>query len=74
MKKVLYMLLCLCMMISIFTVVPVSAASSLSTFYATIGEPTVGKPLSYEAKLNGIKSAVVAGVEWTGALDANGST
>lgn len=73
MKKVLCMLLCLCMMISIFTAIPVSAASSLSRFIATIDEPTVGKPLSYEAKLHGIKSAVVAGVEWAGALDANGN-
>ena len=47
MKKVLCMLLCLCMMISIFTTVPVSAAYMINGSDITVTAPKAGeKPIA----------------------------
>ena len=73
MKKVLCMLLCLCMMISIFTTVPVSAATVLTVYKVTIDEPQIGQPLPQNATLPSTASTYVTNVEWKGNLDENGN-
>lgn len=73
MKKVLCMLLCLCMMISIFTAIPASAATILSVYKVTIDEPKIGSPLPVNAVLPQNASTYVTSVEWKGNLDENGN-
>ena len=73
MKKVLCMLLCLCMMIGIFTAIPVSAATILSVYKVTIDEPKIGSPLPVNAVLPQNASTYVTSVEWKGNLDENGN-
>lgn len=71
MKKVLCMLLCLCMMISIFTTVPVSAAYMINGSDITVTAPKAGeKPIAYALFLN--PKIEASKVEWIGELDANG--
>ena len=73
MKKVLCMFLCLCMMISMFSAVPVSAATILTIYKVTIDEPQIGQPLPQKATLPSTASTYVTNVEWKGNLDENGN-
>ena len=69
MKKVLSMLLCLTMILGIFSAVTVSAATILTVFKLTIDAPKIGEPLSNKASLPSSASTYVTNVEWEGELD-----
>ena len=70
MKKLLSMLLCLCLMISIL---PTNVfAANITIFNVTVQEPKVGEELSYKASVPETASTYVTKVEWDGEYDALG--
>ena len=72
-KKILSLVLCVCMLAGIFTVIPVSAATVLTVYKVTIDEPQIGQPLPQNATLPSTASTYVTNVEWKGDLDENGN-
>ena len=70
MKKILSVVLCLCMLISIL---PTNVfAANITIFNVTVNKPKVGEELSYEASVPETASTYVTKVEWNGPLDALG--
>lgn len=72
MKKLLAIVLCLCM-IAGMTPVTVSAASQVNIFNITVVEPKVGKKPSTKGSVPTTASTTVTNVEWVGNF-ANGGT
>ena len=73
MKKILSIAFAICMIVSIFAIVSVSAATVLTVYKVTIDEPQIGQPLPKNATLPSTASTYVTNVEWKGNLDENGN-
>ena len=71
MKKILSILLCLSMLVSVFCV-SASAKSPVNIFNVTVEVPQVGNKPDYNAYVPSTASTKVVNVEWKGELDANG--
>lgn len=71
MKKILSVILCLCILVSIFYV-PVSAKSPVNIFNVTVEVPEAGNKPDYNASVPETASTKVVKVEWEGGLDENG--
>ena len=73
MKKILSIALTVCMIVSIFTAIPVSARTYLTEYDITIDAPKAGEPLPTNASMPESASTYVTNVEWSGTLDENGN-
>ena len=71
MKKLLSILMCLSMLVSVFGV-SASAKSPVNIFNVTVKVPQVGNKPDYNASVPSTASTKVVNVEWKGELDANG--
>ena len=71
MKKLVSIILCLCMLISVFCV-SASAKSPVNIFNVTVEEPKAGNKPDYNASVPKTASTKVVNVEWKGELDENG--
>ena len=71
MKKFLSILLCLCMLTSVFCV-SVSAKSPVNIFNVTVEAPKAGNKPDYNASVPKTASTKVVKVEWDGDFDTNG--
>ena len=71
MKKILSILLCLSMLVSVFCV-SAYAKSPVNIFNVTVEVPQVGNKPDYNAYVPSTASTKVVDVKWEGELDANG--
>jgi hypothetical protein len=70
MKRILEIILTICMLLSIL---PTNVfAANITIFNVTVNKPKVGEELSYEASVPETASTYVTKVEWNGSLDALG--
>ena len=72
MKKLFSILLCFCMLVSIFSMTAF-AKSPVNIFNVTVEEPKVGYKPDYHASVPKTASTKVTQVEWEGDLDENGT-
>lgn len=73
MKKIVSVILCVCMLAGIFCVPAAAAKSPVNIFNVTVEVPKVGGKPDYNARVPKTASTKVVKVEWTGELDANGA-
>ena len=72
MKKIISMIICVCMLASMFTFVGSAAGVSISIVRISMTEPKAGGQKPMDAKVPETASSVVKNVAWEGNFDANG--
>ena len=72
MKKIISMIICICMFASMFTLVGSAAGVSISIVRISMTEPKAGGQKPMDAKVPETASSVVTNVTWEGNFDANG--
>ena len=72
MKKIISMIICVCMLVSMCTFVASAAGVSIGVVRISMTEPKAGGQKPMDAKVPETASSVVTNVSWTGNFDANG--
>ncbi len=72
MKKIVSLIVCLCLFVSILPIVGTAAGVSLSIVRITMTEPKVGGEKPMDAKVPETARSIVTNVTWEGNFDANG--